>query len=84
MDTHDRYDSDVLKTLQRIANSLEKIIDNDVEISRLLDEYHKAHYEIHELQKRIKLMEDKMDDKMNYVMNIVGGIVGDDEEEDWL
>lgn len=25
MATHDRYDTDVLRTLQRIANSLEKI-----------------------------------------------------------
>lgn len=51
----------------------EKIIDEDVEISRLWDEYHKLQIELGELQKSIKLV----DNKMNYVLNVVGN---DDEE----
>ena len=55
----------------------EKIIDEDVEISRLWDECHKLQIELGELQKSIKLV----DDKMNYVLDVVGN---DDEEEECL
>lgn len=55
----------------------EKIIDEDIEISRLWDECHKLQIELGELQKGIKLV----DDKMNYVLNVVGN---DDEEEEGL
>ena len=51
----------------------EKMIDEDVEISRLWDECHKLQIELGELQKSIKLV----DDKMNYILNVVGN---DDEE----
>ena len=54
----------------------EKIIDEDVEISRLWDERHKLQIELDELQKSIKLV----DNKMNYVLNVVGN--DDDEKED--
>lgn len=54
----------------------EKIIDNDIEISRLWDECHKLQIELGELQKSIKLV----DDKMNYVLNVVGNDDVDEEE----
>lgn len=54
----------------------EKMIDEDVEISRLWDECHKLQIELGELQKSIKLV----DAKMNYVLNVVGN--DDDEKED--
>ena len=55
----------------------EKIIDKDVEISRLWDECHKLQIELDELQKSSKMV----DDKMNYVLNVVGN---DNEEEEGL
>lgn len=54
----------------------EKITDEDIEISRLWDECHKLQTELDELQKSIKLV----DNKMNYVLNVVGN--DDDEKED--
>lgn len=55
----------------------EKIIDNDIEISRLWDECHKLQTELGELQKRIE----STNNKMNYVINVVGN---DDDEEEYL